>query len=101
LTNSILQHLAVLQQEPHFITSAVIDPRYRLKWIKDPALKENYKELVLQHMNQNQHVYSGKEVNLLTVNESSGGSDIDELLSFMCKDHEQDDRSPVVNSPCT
>jgi hypothetical protein len=48
---------------------------------------------VLQHMNQNLHVYSGNEANLLTQNESSGGSDVDELLSFMCKDHEQDDKS--------
>jgi hypothetical protein len=44
-------------------------------------------------MNQNQHVYSGNEANLLTENESSGGSDSDELLSFMCRDHEQDDKS--------
>jgi hypothetical protein len=52
LENSIQRRFADLKQDPHFIISTVLDPRYQFKWTEDPAVKANCTALIIQLMDQ-------------------------------------------------
>lgn len=86
LISSLHTRLGSLNEETHFITAAVLDPRYKMKWINDEAGKTRAKACIVEQMELHSTSSNATIDESLQIRDDSPINAESELLSFMEKD---------------
>ena len=91
LSNSVKERLGRLTNESHYRIATLLDPRYKLRWTDDPAVRSDVKALATEYMDMVNVSRTASSSTSSTSDNDNGdtgaqptsGRDDDDLLSFM------------------